>query len=298
VQHSERVRTTEQGENGMVAGAAREAEDDRFAFGENWRDFSRDLGDERIASARAGIERLLGDGDLSGETFLDIGCGSGLMSLAAHQMGAVVTAFDFDADSVATSLAVRDKHAGVDAYRVLQGSALDPAFVTSLGTFDIVYSWGVLHHTGDMWKAFDIVQHAVAPGGRLVLAIYNDQGMPSRVWRRVKKAYVEGGPIRQRALLTAYGSWFAGKDLLVDAMALRHGVARLRDEREARAEVRSRGMDRRHDLIDWVGGYPFEVAKPEQVFHYFHDRGFELTELTTCRGDLGCNEYVFHRAAR
>ena len=282
----------------MVAGAARHADDDLFAFGENWRDFSQGLDDARLAGARSGIERLLGDRDVSGQTFLDVGCGSGLMSLAAYQMGAQVTAFDFDPESVATSVAVRDRYASRDAYRVLQGSALDADFVAGLGTFDIVYSWGVLHHTGDMWQAFDLVHKAVAPGGRLVLAIYNDQGLPSRVWKRVKKAYVEGGPVRQRTLVAAYGGWFAGKDVVVDAMALRHGLSRLREERRSRAGVRARGMDKHHDLVDWIGGYPFEVAKPEEVFRYFHDRGFALSELTTCRGDLGCNEYVFSRASR
>lgn len=278
----------------MVAGST-DAEE-RFAFGENWRDFSRTLSPQRIAGARDGVARLLGTADLSGRTFLDVGCGSGLMSLAAHQMGARVTAFDYDADSVSTTIAVRDAHAGADAYPVMQGSALDADFVRSLGTFDVVYSWGVLHHTGDLWRACDVVADAVAPGGTLALAIYNDQGLPSRVWSRVKKAYVEGGSVRRQALVSAYSAYFHARDGLALAMASRHGRGRLATERGALRE-RSRGMDRTHDLVDWIGGYPFEVAMPDEVFRFYRERGFSLVELSTCRGGLGCNEFAFRRDA-
>jgi 2-polyprenyl-6-hydroxyphenyl methylase/3-demethylubiquinone-9 3-methyltransferase len=49
------------------------------------------------------------------------------------------------------------------------------------------------------------------------------------------------------------------------------------------------------DVVDWVGGYPFEVAKPEQIFDFYRDRAFEPTRLTTCRGTSGCNQFVFRR---
>ena len=56
-----------------------------------------------------------------------------------------------------------------------------------------------------------------------------------------------------------------------------------------------RGMSRWHDMVDWVGGYPFEVSKPEEVFYLFKSQGFSLIELKTCAGELGCNEYVFKK---
>jgi 2-polyprenyl-6-hydroxyphenyl methylase/3-demethylubiquinone-9 3-methyltransferase len=52
-------------------------------------------------------------------------------------------------------------------------------------------------------------------------------------------------------------------------------------------------MDRKHDLIDWVGGWPFEVSTPEEVFNFYRRRGFQLEALKTCAGGLGCNEFVF-----
>jgi 2-polyprenyl-6-hydroxyphenyl methylase/3-demethylubiquinone-9 3-methyltransferase len=54
-------------------------------------------------------------------------------------------------------------------------------------------------------------------------------------------------------------------------------------------------MSRLHDWIDWVGGYPFEVAKPEEVFSFYAERGFELENLRTCGGGMGCNEFVFQK---
>jgi SAM-dependent methyltransferase len=284
----------------MKAGTTRHSpgEDERFAFGRNWESFSSQLDEERIAGARAGVERLLQTADLRGKTFLDIGCGSGLMSLAAHQMGATVRAFDYDPDSVRTAQAVRDRFARTDAYEVTLGSALDRDFVASLGLFDVVYSWGVLHHTGDIWTACDVAGRAVAPRGQLALAIYNDQGLRSRMWRRVKKQYVESGPATRWALVTGSGAWFQTL----------HGVAwavgAVRSLRQAgtvdalqKSTTRSRGMDRKHDLVDWVGGYPFEVAKPEQVFTFYRQRGFTMEGLKTCAGGLGCNEFLFTRVS-
>jgi 2-polyprenyl-3-methyl-5-hydroxy-6-metoxy-1,4-benzoquinol methylase len=280
----------------MTADTTRQApnEDERFAFGRNWESFSEQLDQKRIAGARAGVERLLQTSDLRGRTLLDIGCGSGLMALAAHEMGARVLAFDYDSDSVRTAQAVRDRFAGPGAYEVLQGSALDRDFILSLGTFDVVYSWGVLHHTGDLWTACDLATRAVAPEGMLAIAIYNDQGLASRMWTRTKKRYVESGPTVQKALVAGVGAYFAGRRGLAHSFSAasalaRRDMSRMMPPREARA----RGMDRKHDLVDWVGGYPFEVAKPEEIFNFYRQRGFLLEGLTTCAGGLGCNEFLF-----
>jgi 2-polyprenyl-6-hydroxyphenyl methylase/3-demethylubiquinone-9 3-methyltransferase len=47
------------------------------------------------------------------------------------------------------------------------------------------------------------------------------------------------------------------------------------------------------DVVDWVGGYPFEVAKPEAIFKFYQRRGFTMVDLNTCGGGHGCNEFVF-----
>jgi 2-polyprenyl-6-hydroxyphenyl methylase/3-demethylubiquinone-9 3-methyltransferase len=57
-------------------------------------------------------------------------------------------------------------------------------------------------------------------------------------------------------------------------------------------------MCRSRDIIDWVGGYPYEAAKPDVVFDFYRARGFDLVKLKCSSGPLGCNEFVFVRAGQ
>lgn len=263
----------------------------RFAFGENWRAFLATLDDERLATARYSLQAMLGRDSLQGLTLLDVGCGSGLFSLAAVQLGAAVHSLDFDPASVACAVELKRRYAASSAWTIEHGSALDVTYLRELGTFDVVYSWGVLHHTGAMWRAMANVAEAVAPGGRLFISIYNDQGRASRRWRRVKRAY-NACPVRLRpAFVVAVMGPRELRSALGATLRLRPG-SRARGWKEYK---RNRGMSRWHDLVDWCGGYPFDVSKPEQVFEFYRSRGFVLEKLTTCGGGLGCNEFVFAR---
>ena len=161
-----------------------------FEFGANWREFLTVLTPERIARAESSLAEMLGTPSLTGKRFLDVGCGSGLFSLAARRMGAEVVSFDFDPLSVACAEELKRVHAPDDAsWRIAQGSVIDPEFMRSLGTFDVVYSWGVLHHTGSMWAAVDQTCQAVGSHGWLFVALYNDQGPKSAWWASVKRTY-------------------------------------------------------------------------------------------------------------
>lgn len=272
----------------MIDSQAEISAGERFAFGRNWCEFTEIVDEPRIAAATASLTGSLGMSDLSGRTFLDVGCGSGLFSLAAHRLGARVRSFDFDAESVAATRGLRSRFAPDSGWSVEQGSILDEEFVASLGRFDVVYSWGVLHHTGDLWRAMDLLCGLVALQGRLYISIYNDQGIESRMWGRVKRRYNRSGPLVRRALVLGTIAYLVRRRLRRRLFELGgHGGA------SPSRTPRARGMSVKHDLIDWVGGYPFEVAKPEQVFAFLHARGFELRHLKTCGGDLGCNEYVF-----
>lgn len=262
---------------------------ERFEFGENWANFLKLLNPARIQRAEESLRQMLGSPTLAGKRFLDVGSGSGLFSLAARRLGAKVISFDFDQTSVACTRELKRRYfEGDPDWMVTQGSVLDQSFLASLGTFDVVYSWGVLHHTGAMWQALGNVSPLVKQGGALFIAIYNDQGKVSRRWLAVKKLYNRSPRALRPALLAVMcgNLWWRRwtKDLL-----------RLEPFQTWREYGKARGMSPWWDVVDWVGGYPFEVAKPEEIFDFYRARGFELTKLETCGGSLGCNQFVFKK---
>lgn len=264
---------------------------ERFAFGENWSKFHHNLTDQRIELARRSLMHMLGTSSLDGKRFLDVGSGSGLFSLAARKLGAEVYSFDFDPASVQCTETLRQRYFPDDPkWVVTEGSALDTSFLGGLGRFDIVYSWGVLHHTGSMWQALANVTDLVSDRGQLFISIYNDQGRPSRRWTRIKRAYVASPRLLKLAILLPAAVRLWGPTMVRDAM--RGNPLRTW---KSYGTGNERGMHPWRDLIDWVGGYPFEVAKPEEIVDFYRERGFELERMKTCAGGIGCNEFVFRR---
>ncbi len=268
------------------------AHGERFEFGKNWSRFLDVLDDARIARAEESLEQMLEVADLEGRSFLDIGSGSGLFSLAARRLGARVHSFDYDPHSVACTKELRRRYFNNDSdWLIEEGSALDADYLKSLGTFDVVYSWGVLHHTGDMWRALDNAQLAVKAGGKLFIAIYNDQGSKSARWKWAKKTYNDLPPFLKTPFAIAALAPEETKAILRSLLSLRP-----RDYLHSWTSYdQNRGMSRWRDIIDWVGGYPFEVAKPDEIFNFYRGRGFQLTRMTCTRG-LGCNEFVFTKS--
>jgi 2-polyprenyl-6-hydroxyphenyl methylase/3-demethylubiquinone-9 3-methyltransferase len=262
-------------------------EERRFEFGENWSRFLEVLNDTRIQKAEESLKQMLKVSTLRGRTFLDIGSGSGLFSLAARRLGARVHSFDYDKRSVACTRELKRRYCTDDKeWTIEEGSVLDETYMRSLGQFDVVYSWGVLHHTGAMWRAFEHVVPLVKQGGALFLAIYNDQDGTSRRWRMIKRLYNTLPhilrPFISVPIILIYEGRYATMDLLKGHNPLGSWIH----------SNGARGMHKVYDWIDWIGGYPFEVAKPEQVFEFYRDRGFHLVTLKTC-GGRGCNEFVF-----
>jgi 2-polyprenyl-3-methyl-5-hydroxy-6-metoxy-1,4-benzoquinol methylase len=262
---------------------------ERFEFGENWRRFLPSVDESRIAAAVDSLKHALGVDTLQGKRFVDIGSGSGLFSLAAHRLGADVTSLDIDPLSVACTSAMRERYAsGGTNWRIFHASVLDTRFLESLGAFDVVYSWGVLHHTGNMWQAIRNVLPLVRPGGTLFIAIYNDQGAWSKRWKKVKQIYCSGtlGKIAVCAVLVPYWVFRSAASDLIRLRAPWHTFVTYKQ---------SRGMSMWRDWHDWLGGYPFETAKPEDIIFPIKREGFALTGLNTQYGTVGCVEYVLRR---
>ncbi|WP_024867379.1 class I SAM-dependent methyltransferase [Butyrivibrio sp. FCS014] len=262
---------------------------DRFGFGKNWKDFLQNLDETKIKRAEDSLKEWLKTDDLSGKDFLDIGSGSGLFSLAARRMGARVFSFDYDQDSVDCTNELKRRYFDGDPnWNVERGDALDEKYLEKYGKCDIVYSWGVLHHTGNMYKGLENAGNLVKDGGILFIAIYNDQGKWSKCWSAVKKTYnLLPGPSKYLVLGPAFVRLW-GPTTVRD-------IVKLQPFHRWKTYKEERGMSPWIDVVDWVGGWPFEVAKPEEIMDFYTERGFVMDKLYTCGGGHGCNQFLFHK---
>lgn len=275
---------------------------DKFEFGRNWTNFLKVLDDGRIDQACRSLKTLTGKEDLTGLRFLDAGSGSGLFSLAAFRLGAEVVSFDADSESVACTRQLFDRFAGgSDRWKVLSGSLLDEHFLNTIGPVDIAYCWGVLHHTGAMWQAFELLLPSVMDGGLLVVALYNDQGYVSRKWAVAKRVYQRLPGLLRPVYVSGFcvsqvlhRLFVTGLASVIRLLSARNPFVPFQNWASDRQDRSRRGMHFWYDQVDWIGGWPFEVARVEQVFRFLRDRRFELVDLTTCDGH-GCNEFVARR---
>lgn len=264
---------------------------ERFRFGDNWKNFLQSLNDKRIAQAMSSLQEKLDSESLDHQKFLDIGSGSGLFSLAARNLGAKVTSIDFDLSSAWCTSALKEKYHNADPdWLIEEGSALDENYFETLGKFDIVYSWGVLHHAGEMWKAIHNSTKRVTDGGPLFIAIYNDQGLVSHLWWIVKYVYSALPKILKKPYAYSLG-------LFVQFLMLVKYTLKLQPMNILWPMLnyeKNRGMRYPSDIIDWYGGFPFEFAKHNTIVRFLDGIGY-----TYLRGkedtSLGCYELVFRK---
>lgn len=264
----------------MAAGTTGEAPS--FSFGENWRDYLTTVTPSDIQTARRDIEHWLGAESVVGRSVLDIGSGSGIHSLAFHLLGAgSVTSLDRDPHSVEATRTVWREAGEPERWTVLAGSVLDERFLRSLGQFDLVYSWGVLHHTGAMWPAIENSFQCVVPGGKIWLALYA-KGPRFHEHLALKERYNSASQI--------------GKRYMVGKTIGRRMLGRLRRRQNPFTwnQKKIRGMNVYHDIIDWLGGLPYEVADADEVVRFARDRSFVLERIQV-KQDGGCSIYVLSK---
>lgn len=260
----------------------------QFDFGSNWKAFSENaLTDTKIAEARLALQDLV-DQDLSGRTFLDIGFGQGMSLLLATERNAITFGCDINPTCERVLDANRERffsHLAERDIPCVVGSILDEAVIgrlqrlTPSGTFDIVHSWGVLHHTGDMTTAIRNAATLVRPGGTLVLALYN-RHWTSRTWQAIKWLYCKSPALMQRIFITLlYPVIWLAKYIVTGNNPMRQ----------------QRGMDFMYNVINWVGGYPYEYESIKETSRRMTGLGFTLEKAIPAEVPTGCNEFVFRK---
>ncbi len=259
---------------------------DRFGFGKNWSQFvENNLTDERIETARKQLLGFLGAQSLSGKTMIDVGSGSGIHSLAAFNSGVDrLVSFDYDPLSVSATNTLRRRAGVPDNWHVAQGSVLDKNYLAALGQFDLVYSWGVLHHTGNLWQALENVVPLVKPSGQLFIALYaaEPQKPSPEFWLKIKKRYNDGGAFTRRSI----EAWYITRSIAGMILSRTNPYTFTRDYKK------KRGMSYLTDVRDWVGGWPMEFSTTKEVRAFYEGRGFRLLKISEGEANT---EYLFER---
>lgn len=260
-------------------------------FGENWSRFIEIIDEERIKAGEDSMKAMLGIESLRDKTFLDAGCGSGLMSLVAVRLGArKVLSFDVNPQCINCANWLKERFSSrPDSWLIKKGDVLDGDYLSQIGKWDIVYSWGVLHHTGKMKKALANVAGLPQDNGLLFISIYNHQRYWTAVHTYLKRTYFKAPRLIKKTMEYGYTAIMTFLWLARDIAFLENPLKRYQEK------IKQRGMSIKYDLIDWLRGYPFETAKPEEIFNFFKERGFKLSRLTTQGAGSGCNEFVFQK---
>jgi SAM-dependent methyltransferase len=254
-----------------------------FSFGKNWCDFvSTYFTPERVTIAKRHLAEFLEMPDLKGKSFLDIGCGSGLSSLAAYELGAAtIVSFDLDPEAVNTTKKLKELAGNPAHWTIVQGSILDDQFISALAKADIVYSWGVLHHTGRIWDAIEHAARLLAENGLLYIALYTTTPK-SPYWIRVKKRYNQASVFEKSMMEIGFIGGQLCKTLFV---RFQNPIRYVLDYKK------KRGMAYLTDVRDWLGGYPYEDAKIEEVLRFARSQ-FHL-ELINLKTGAANTEYLF-----
>lgn len=262
----------------------------RFEFGKNWQHYiERNFNPERVAISKQHMLDFLGMDRLDGLSVLDIGCGSGLHSLAAIESGAaLVHGFDYDPDSVAANRYLQTRVGSPANWSVEQGSVLDDAFMAQLPLYDLVYSWGVLHHTGDVWHAIRNAAYHVKPDGMFYVALYSADAKvhPSpEFWLKVKRRYVSSGWLMRRSM----DLWYIWRFYMHRGLNPWPFLKRMREHK------RTRGMSILTDIRDWLGGWPMEFVHDREAIAFCERQGLRLEKIATGEANT---EFLFRRPHR
>ena len=266
---------------------------ERFKFGKNWKSFVKEnLTDKSLNEAIRCTKKTLEKANINiqNKEIIDIGCGSGLFSLVILKLGAKhVTCVDYDPDSIScTTELLKSQNYKEDNFACIEGSILDESFVEKLGKYDLVYSWGVLHHTGDLLKAIKNSTLLIKEDGSIFISLYQ-KTILDRFWKIEKRFY------------SGTSKFF--KLIINNIWVLKTRISFALKGRSFNQMISSydqgRGMNFYKDVYDWLGGYPYEGITPKACISIFLKLGFTNTYLNRTGKywalSSTCNEFVFRK---
>jgi 2-polyprenyl-6-hydroxyphenyl methylase/3-demethylubiquinone-9 3-methyltransferase len=261
-----------------------------YSFGKNWLEYSQSINSIHVDHVTSDLSRLLNLKDLTQKSVLDIGCGSGVHDVGFYQLGCRnLTAIDYDQDCITATNQTLEKFCPGSGYKILQGDILSSK-TQSLGKFDIVYSWGVLHHTGNLLEAICKASTLVAREGHLAIALYRKTLMCG-FWKAEKRLYSRLPRIFQRFLELIYISFFSIALLFTQKTSITNYIESYSSKR---------GMNFFADVKDWLGGYPYESISPHELRKLMSSLGFR--QVYSLEGNSrigifgsGCDEFLFQK---
>ena len=260
----------------------------RFSFGANWTSFNFISGPQQLEYSKLHLENLIGTKSIANVKIIDIGSGSGLHAQSFLELGAkFVKCIDIDRESVQTTIDRLNAYSA-DTWSVEIADILDIE-VVEREKYDVVFSWGVLHHTGNLFLALQNASNFCKPGGLLVLAIYRKTWL-CNFWKLEKRLYNNCPLFFRRIIDLAFASLILIAKWILGTSPRTH----------IQEYSKRRGMDFMTDIRDWLGGFPYESANPKQIENILADKGFFLLHSNIRKRQIGffgsgCNEYVFQR---
>jgi SAM-dependent methyltransferase len=240
------------------------------SFGFQWQLYARtQLDDASSQRSERAFRRRTGfrPEDLAGKLVLDVGCGMGRFAEVATRWGAHVVGIDL---SLASEVAA--KNLAERTATIFQADVFKLPFAP--GSFDYIYSIGVLHHTPDCEKAFMGLPKLLKPGGQIAIwlySAYNPWYRMSDVYRKVTKR-MKPQTLHKfcRLVVPLYGLHQGLKKIPL--------VGRLASSSLAWLVPMSHNKDatwRVLDTFDWYSPWYQSKHTYEEVFRWFEDCGLQ-----------------------